>query len=175
MEVVDLERGPLSLISTIEELLGRKSSGSDPENREFGRRDSPRWLRDILYPQKFALTSPTSGGRSVGIARSQTKATELKKLHILLITSVGVAKDYRFDGRGIGVKVTDRCKVLQFSTVSRSILRSTQPQIQHAKWAPSSGIKRRELEADHLPPSIAEIKQSGSILPVPKMFSLHGA
>jgi hypothetical protein len=30
-----------------------------------------------LYPQKLALTSPTSGGRSVGIVRSWTKATEL--------------------------------------------------------------------------------------------------
>ena len=28
-----------------------------------------------LYPQKLALTSPTGGGRSVGIARSRTKAT----------------------------------------------------------------------------------------------------
>jgi hypothetical protein len=30
-EVVGLERGPLSLVSTTEELLGRKSSGSGPE------------------------------------------------------------------------------------------------------------------------------------------------
>ena len=29
-----------------------------------------------LYPQKLALTSPTGGGRSVGMVRSQTKATE---------------------------------------------------------------------------------------------------
>ena len=29
-----------------------------------------------LYPQKFELTSPTGGGRSVGIVRSRTKATE---------------------------------------------------------------------------------------------------
>ena len=29
-----------------------------------------------LYPQKLALTSPTGGGRSVGIVRVQTKATE---------------------------------------------------------------------------------------------------
>ena len=29
-----------------------------------------------LYPQKLALTSPTCGGRSVGIVRSRTKATE---------------------------------------------------------------------------------------------------
>jgi hypothetical protein len=33
--------------------------------------------RDALYPQKFALTSPTSGGRSVGIVRSLTKAKEI--------------------------------------------------------------------------------------------------
>jgi len=29
-----------------------------------------------LYPQKLALTSPTGGGRSVGIVRARTKATE---------------------------------------------------------------------------------------------------
>ena len=29
-----------------------------------------------LYPQKLALTSPTGGGRSVGIVCSRTKATE---------------------------------------------------------------------------------------------------
>jgi hypothetical protein len=30
--------------------------------------------RDMLYPQKLALTSPTSGGRSVNIVFSRTKA-----------------------------------------------------------------------------------------------------
>jgi len=29
-----------------------------------------------LYPQQLALTSPTGGGRSVGIVRVRTKATE---------------------------------------------------------------------------------------------------
>jgi hypothetical protein len=29
-----------------------------------------------LYPQKLALTSPTGGGRSVGVVRSRTKAME---------------------------------------------------------------------------------------------------
>jgi hypothetical protein len=37
-----LKRGPLSLVSTIEELLGRKSSGSGLEIREYGRRDPLR-------------------------------------------------------------------------------------------------------------------------------------
>jgi hypothetical protein len=41
-KVVGLERGPLSLVSTTEELLGRKSSGSCLENREYGRRDPSR-------------------------------------------------------------------------------------------------------------------------------------
>jgi hypothetical protein len=37
-----LERGPFSLVSTIEELLKRKSSGSGLEIREYGRRDPSR-------------------------------------------------------------------------------------------------------------------------------------
>jgi hypothetical protein len=39
---VGLERGPLSLVSTIEELLEKKkkSSGSGLENRDYGRRGS---------------------------------------------------------------------------------------------------------------------------------------
>jgi hypothetical protein len=35
---VGLERGPLSLVRTTEELLGRKSSGSGLEIQEYGRR-----------------------------------------------------------------------------------------------------------------------------------------
>jgi hypothetical protein len=41
-EVVGLERGPLSLVSTNEELLDSKSSGSCLENRKYGRRDQSR-------------------------------------------------------------------------------------------------------------------------------------
>jgi hypothetical protein len=50
-------RGPLSLVSKIEELLRRNSS-------------------DTLCPQTLALTTPTSGGHSVGIVRSRIEATE---------------------------------------------------------------------------------------------------
>jgi hypothetical protein len=75
-EVGGLERGPLSLVNTTEELLGIKSSGSGLQSRKYGRRDVLRWPRGTLYPQKLALTSPTSGGRSVGIVRSRTQATE---------------------------------------------------------------------------------------------------
>jgi hypothetical protein len=64
---VGLERGPLSVVSTTEELLERKSSGSGLVNREYGRRGSAA---------STILTSPTSGGRWFGIVRARTQATE---------------------------------------------------------------------------------------------------
>jgi hypothetical protein len=51
----------------------KKSSGSGIENREYGRGDSSRWPHGTLYPQTLELTSPTSGGHSVGIVRSRTQ------------------------------------------------------------------------------------------------------
>jgi hypothetical protein len=74
---VGLELGPLSLVSTTEEVLGRKISGSGLENRDYDRRDPPLWPLDTLCPQKLALTSSTRCGRSVGRVRSRTKVTEL--------------------------------------------------------------------------------------------------
>jgi hypothetical protein len=64
-----MERGPLSLMSAIKELLGRKNSGSSLEVREYGRRDP-------------SLTSPTSAGRSVGRVRSRTQATEFSLVYL---------------------------------------------------------------------------------------------
>jgi hypothetical protein len=75
-EVMDLELGPFSLVSTIEELLERKSRGSGVESREYGRRDTSRWPRGNVYPQKLAVTSPTSCGRSVAIVCSRTQTTK---------------------------------------------------------------------------------------------------
>jgi hypothetical protein len=78
-EVAVLERGPLSLVSTIEELLGRKSSCSGLWNRDYGRRDPSQWSHGTLYPQKLALPSPTIGGRS----GSQATEFSLVYLHVL--------------------------------------------------------------------------------------------
>jgi hypothetical protein len=75
-QVVGLERGPLSLVSTTEELLDKKSSGSCLENREYAHRDPSRWPCGTLYPQKLATTSQRSSGRSVGIVRSRTQTME---------------------------------------------------------------------------------------------------
>jgi hypothetical protein len=71
---VGLEQGPLSLVRIIEELLDWKSRGSSLENRINGRKDPLRWTPDTLYPQKLALTSPTSSGHSVSIVRLRTES-----------------------------------------------------------------------------------------------------
>jgi hypothetical protein len=70
--IVCLERGPLSLASTTEKLLVRKNRGCGLENREYGRRDPSCFQHE----KKLALTSPTSGGRSIGIVRSRPQATK---------------------------------------------------------------------------------------------------
>jgi hypothetical protein len=75
-EVVGLERGSLSLMGTTEELHERNSSDFGLENWEYSRGNPMRKPRYALYPQKLALISPRSAGRSAGIVRSRTKATE---------------------------------------------------------------------------------------------------
>jgi hypothetical protein len=67
-EVVVLERGLLSLVSTTEELYEWKSSGS-------GSRKTRLTAVGIRCADQ-ALTSPISGGCSVGIVWLWTKATE---------------------------------------------------------------------------------------------------
>jgi hypothetical protein len=83
-EVVGLERGPLSLVSTNEELLDRKSNGSGLENRNYGRRGPPLWPRYTLYPQKLTSTSSASGALSIGVVLSRTKS----RSYILWMTTV---------------------------------------------------------------------------------------
>jgi hypothetical protein len=75
---VGLERGPLSLISTIEELLGKNTSGSGLENLDYGHRGSSAMTKQHpTVHKKLSLTSPTSSGRAVGIVCSRTQTTEL--------------------------------------------------------------------------------------------------
>jgi hypothetical protein len=73
-EVVGLERGPLSDYNW--GAIWKKSSCSGLEIREYGRRDLSRWPLGNVCPRKLALSSPTCGGRSVGIVCSGTQATD---------------------------------------------------------------------------------------------------
>jgi hypothetical protein len=75
-EVVGLERGPHSLVSTNGELLGRKSSGSGLENRDYeitAAGDPLRWSRDIPLSSKVSTNfadKRRSLGRYISLADS---------------------------------------------------------------------------------------------------------
>jgi hypothetical protein len=70
---------------------------------------------------------------------------------------------YGLDGRG---SILGKIKRLIF-TESREALGPTQPPIQWVPWAISPGVKRPGREADHSPPSSAEVKNSGATSPLP--------
>ena len=63
----------------------KKSSGSRSRKQRFTAVKT-RCADHVtpLYPQKLALTSPTGGGRSVGIVRVRTKATEFSLVSFTL-------------------------------------------------------------------------------------------
>jgi hypothetical protein len=62
---VDLEQGLISIVSTIEELHGRKCSGSGLENREHGRRDPSRCTTRHRLSTKGGINF-TDKGRLLG-------------------------------------------------------------------------------------------------------------
>jgi hypothetical protein len=68
---------------------------------------------------------------------------------------------YGLDCRG---SVPGRVKIFLFYTASRPALGPTQPPIQCVLWALTPGVKRPGREADHLPPSSAEVKNDGAPL-----------
>jgi hypothetical protein len=65
-----------------------KSSGSGLESRNYGRRESAGLTTWHLLSAKFALTSPTSGGRSVCIVHSLAQATKFSCSHVKLFAVV---------------------------------------------------------------------------------------
>jgi hypothetical protein len=67
-EPMGLERGPLSLVRTTEELLGINSSGSGQKKRDLPGGSVALTTQNPLSA-KVGTTSPTSGGRSAGIVR----------------------------------------------------------------------------------------------------------
>jgi hypothetical protein len=75
-----------------------------------------------------------------------------------MVYGIGIAAGYRPDDRGIGVRVPVGSRIL--STSSRPPLGPTQPPIQWVPGALSPGMKRPGREADHSPPTSAEVKKT---------------
>jgi hypothetical protein len=72
---------------------------------------------------------------------------------------VGIATEYGLDYRGIGVRVPVGSRIFLFATSSRPAMGSTQTPIQWVPGALSPGVKRPRREADHSPPTSAEVKK----------------
>jgi hypothetical protein len=84
---------------------------------------------------------------------------------LFLCISVGIATGYWldawFDFR--------QSKIFLFPTISRPAVRPTQPPIHMGTADDFPGEKQSGREADHSPPSSAEVKNGGAIPPVPHM------
>jgi hypothetical protein len=70
---------------------------------------------------------------------------------------VGIATGYGLDDRVVGVRVPVGSRI--FSTSSGPALGSTQPPIEWVPGPLSPGIKRPGSEADHSPPTSAELNK----------------
>jgi hypothetical protein len=75
-------------------------------------------------------------------------------------SSVGIATGYGLDDQGGGGSSSPgRVKNVHFSISSSPALGSTQPPIKWVAGALPPGVKRQGREADHSPPTSAEIKK----------------
>jgi hypothetical protein len=88
-----------------------KNSGSGLEIQEYDFRDPLCCPRNTLYPQKWTLTSPSSGSHLPGIVSSQTKATEFVCLFfvitviiIIIITANGFLLSGELDAKRTVIK-----------------------------------------------------------------------
>jgi hypothetical protein len=74
-------------------------------------------------------------------------------------SSAGIALGYGLDDRDSRVRFPVGGVGIFLFTASRTALGPTKPPIQRVSGAPSLGVKRPGREADHSPPSSAEVKE----------------
>jgi hypothetical protein len=109
-EAAGLDRGPLSLVRTTEELSRLTTVGIRCADH------APPSIR-----KKLSLTSPASGGRSVGIVRSRTKAMAFSFLFVTPIYAVWY--------RNFKYAVSDSSYVFSFSLVKEGLHSVSGPEV----------------------------------------------
>jgi hypothetical protein len=87
-------------------------------------------------------------------------------------SSVGIALGYRLDNQVLGFDSLQGLEIF-LTTMSRTALGPTQPPIQWVPGALSLEVKQPGCEADHSPPSSAEVKNVWSYTSTPPIH-LHG-
>jgi hypothetical protein len=83
----------------------------------------------------------------------------------------GIALGYGLDDRGFEPR--QGVSIFFFTTASRPALGPTQSPIQWVRGVPSLGVKRPECEADHSPPSSAEVNNARNYTSI-SPIRLHG-
>jgi hypothetical protein len=76
-----------------------------------------------------------------------------------IYNTIRLQMDYGLDDRGSRVRFLEGAGNFFFTTASRTNLEPTQPPIQWVAVSLSLGVKRPGREADHLPPSNADVKE----------------
>jgi hypothetical protein len=100
--------------------------------------------------------------RSIYNALHNRQKASVKEKHVFTVipkscdSSVGIALGYWLDDRGSSRPGLGICL---FTTASRTSSGPIQPPVQGVPGALSLGVKRPEREADHSPPSSAEVKE----------------
>jgi hypothetical protein len=113
---VGLERGPLSLVSTTEELLGRKNSCSGLERREYGRMGAVTPTTWHSLTAKVGANFDDKLKSLVAIVPSRTRTTEFSFLFLFIVFK-GV-----LDGDPTAMFVTNEIPTNTFRNYCRSTI-----------------------------------------------------
>jgi hypothetical protein len=122
--------------------------------------DSAKWVPGIFLGVKGCrrvrlTTSPSSVSRFFYFSRRIKWLTS----HINFLSVSRDSYGYGLDDQGGGISRPGRVKYFHFSISSRPTLGSTQLPIKMGTGGSFPGVKRQGREADHSPPTSAEVKK----------------
>jgi hypothetical protein len=141
--------------------------------KAYGRVDVPLFSAEFNYERvKFYLHSaPLPLTLSLSLSLSLSLYIYIY-IYIYIYWGVGIAMGYGLDYPG---SVPGSSKTFLFSTACRPPRRPRRSPIYWVPGALYPEVKRQGREADHLPPSSAEVKNGGAIPPLLHMSSWHSA